>query len=143
MKRTVAKALRTYLRTQSLFKSEHLSINIKLTLFNALIRSVMVYVCPTWEYTADAHLMKLQRLQNRLLRATGNFDRRTAVREMHMALKIPYVYDYITKFCRKRAEVIKNHLNPNVRAIGQDEGMYRKHKRLKLGGGQAYDRSGD
>jgi hypothetical protein len=31
-----------------------------------------------------------------------------------MTLKIPYVYDYITKLCRKQAEVIQNHLNPNV-----------------------------
>jgi hypothetical protein len=33
--------------------------------------------------------------------------------------KIPYVYDYITKLCRRQAEVILNHKNPNVRAIGQ------------------------
>jgi hypothetical protein len=31
--------------------------------------------------------------------------------------------------------------NPNVRAIGQGEPRHRKYKRLKLGGGQAYDRS--
>jgi hypothetical protein len=43
----------------------------------------------------------------------------------------------------KQAEVIQNHLNPNVRASGQGEAMHRKHKRLKLGGGQAYDRSSD
>jgi hypothetical protein len=51
------------------------------------------------------------------------------------------VYDYITKLCRRHAEVILNHENPNVRAIGQEEPRYRKYKRLKLGGGQAYDRS--
>jgi hypothetical protein len=55
--------------------------------------------------------------------------------------KIPYVYDYITKLCRRQAEVIQNHENPNVSAIGQEEARHRKHKRLKLGGGQVYDRS--
>jgi hypothetical protein len=84
-------------------------------------------------------MMKLQRLQNRVLRSIGNFDRGTPVREMHMVLKIPYVYDYITKLYRKQAEVIKNHLNPHV----QGEAMHRKHKRLKLGGSQAYDCSGN
>jgi hypothetical protein len=74
MERTVAKALRTYLRTYSLFKRECLSTNIKLTLYKAMIRSVMTYACPTWEYAADAHLLKLQRLQNIVLRATGNLD---------------------------------------------------------------------
>jgi hypothetical protein len=53
------------------------------------------------------------------------------------------VYDYITKLCRKKAEVIQNHENEHVRSIGQGEATHRKYKRLKLGGGQAYDRSSD
>jgi hypothetical protein len=56
---------------------------------------------------------------------------------------INYVYEYITKLCREAAEVVQNHLNPNVRAIRQRETMHRKQKRLKLGGGQAYDHSSD
>jgi hypothetical protein len=51
------------------------------------------------------------------------------------------MYDYITKLCRRQAKVILNHENPNVRAIGHGEARHRKHKRLKLGGGQAYDGS--
>jgi hypothetical protein len=51
------------------------------------------------------------------------------------------VYDYITKLCRRQAEVILNHENPTVRATGQGEARHRKYKKLKLGGGQAYDRS--
>jgi hypothetical protein len=44
---------------------------------------------------------------------------------------------------RRQAEVIQNHPNPNVRAIGQGGAIHRKYKRLKLGGGQAYHRSSD
>jgi hypothetical protein len=51
------------------------------------------------------------------------------------------MYDYIPKLCRKQAEVIRNHENEHVRGIGKGEARYRKYKRLKLGGGQAYDRS--
>jgi hypothetical protein len=91
------------------------------------------------EYGVGAHLLKLQRLQNRVLRAIGNLDRRTSVRELHVAFKIPYVYDYITKLCRARAQAISNHINPNVRVIGQGEAMHKKYKRLKFGGGQAYE----
>jgi hypothetical protein len=75
----------------------------------------MIYVCPTWEYAADAHFLKQQRLQNRVLRAFGNFDRRTSIRELRVALKIPYVSDYIIKLCRKQSGVIQNRLNPNMR----------------------------
>jgi hypothetical protein len=45
--------------------------------------------------------------------------------------------------CRQQTEVIQNYYNENVRNIGQGEARHRKYKRLKLGGGQAYDRSSD
>jgi hypothetical protein len=83
----------------------------------------------------------LQDRRSNVLRAIGNLDWRTPVRDLHLAFKTPYVYDYITKLCRRQAEIILNHENPNVRAIGQGEPRHRKYKRLKLGGGQAYDRS--
>jgi hypothetical protein len=37
----------------------------------------------------------------------------------------------------------QNHENEHVRGTGQGEARHRKYKRLKLGGGQAYDRSSD
>jgi hypothetical protein len=98
----------------------------------------MTYACPAWEFAADTYLLKLQRLQNKVLRTIGHFPRRTPVRELHVAFDIPYVYDFITKLYRQQAEVIQN-VNPNVRNIGQGKAQHRKYKRLKLGGGQAYD----
>jgi hypothetical protein len=125
------------------FISERLNANIKLTLHKLLISSVMIYACPGWEFAADTYLLKLQRLKNRVLRTIANFPRRTPVRDLHVAFEIPYVYDFITKLRgRQQAEVVQNHYNPNVRNIGQGEAQHRKYKRLKLGGGQAYDRSG-
>jgi hypothetical protein len=46
------------------------------------------------------------------------------------AFKILYVYDYITTLCRAPADLILNHVNPNVRGTGQEEAMHRKNKRL-------------
>jgi hypothetical protein len=57
--RTVAKALRTYLRTYSLFQNERLRTDTKFTLHKTLIRSVITHACPTWEYAADDHPLKL------------------------------------------------------------------------------------
>jgi hypothetical protein len=84
--------------------------------------------------------MKLQRLQNKVLRTIVTFPRHTPVRDLHMAFPITFIYDYITKFCRQQAEVIQTHVNENVRNIGQGEACHRKYKRLILGGGQAYNR---
>jgi hypothetical protein len=43
----------------------------------------------------------------------------------------------------QQTEVIQNHENEHVCGPGQGEARHRKYKRLKLGGGQAYDRSSD
>jgi hypothetical protein len=48
-----AKDFRTFIRVYSLFKSEQLSANIKLTLHKPLIRSIMAYACPAWEFETD------------------------------------------------------------------------------------------
>jgi hypothetical protein len=62
---------------------------------------------------------------------------------MYMAFHLPYVFDYEIKLCRQQAEVILNRDYVNVRYTGQGEARNRKYKRLKLGNGQAYDRSSD
>jgi hypothetical protein len=120
----------TIIRIYSLFKSEQLSANIRVTLHKALIRSVMTYDYPAWQFAAECLLLKLQRLQNKVLRTTGNFPRCTSVCDMHKAFHILYVYDYITESCRQQAEVIQNNENENVRYIGQGEARHRKYKRL-------------
>jgi hypothetical protein len=81
----------------------------------------MTYACPAWEFAADNHLLKLQRLQNKFLRTIDNIPRCTPVRDLHMVFKLTYVYDYITKLCSQQAEVIQNHENANVCNIGQGE----------------------
>jgi hypothetical protein len=99
----------------------------------------MTYTCPSWEFVTENHLLKSQRLQNKVLRIIGSFPRRTSVCDMHVAFHILYLYDYITKSCRQQAEAIQNHKNENVRYIGQSEAQHRKYKRLKLGSGHVYD----
>jgi hypothetical protein len=84
----------------------------------------------TWRLHMEI-LEAKQLLQNKFLLTIGNF------RDLHKAFKLPY--DYITTLCRKQAEIIQNHENANVCNIGQGEPRHKKYKRLKLGGGQAYD----
>jgi hypothetical protein len=102
-----AKAFRTFIRIYSLFKSERLSANIKFTLHKALIRSVMTYAYPAWEFAAECHLLILHRLQNKVLHTIGNFPRCTSVHDMHKAFNIQCVYDYITKSCRQQEKLSK------------------------------------
>jgi hypothetical protein len=97
----------------------------------------MTYACPAWELAADTCLLKLQRLQNKILRTIGKFRRPKPVRDLHTTFNLSYVYGHITKLCRQQAEVIQNHENEHVISIGQGEARHTKYKRLKLGGRQA------
>jgi hypothetical protein len=92
----------------------------------------MTYACPAWKSAAVTHVMKLQRLQKKVLRLISGLPRRTPIRYMHTEIQIPYVYDFITKICRKQAEVIQNHDNENVHRIGSGEAKHRKHKDSNL-----------
>jgi hypothetical protein len=76
----------------------------------------------------DTYLLKLRRLQNKVLCTTGNFPR--CIRDLHTAFNLPYVYDYVTKLYRQQAEVIENHVNEHVRSTGQGKARYRKYKRF-------------
>jgi hypothetical protein len=103
----------------------------------------MTYASLAWQLAADTHLIKFQRLQNKVLCTISNYPRRTPVRDFRLAFQVPFVYDYITKLCRQQGEVIQNHDNENVRNIGQGKGRHKKYKNLNLRSGQAYDRSSD
>jgi hypothetical protein len=63
-----AKAFRKLIKIYSLFKSERVSANIKVTFHKALIRSVISYACPACELAPDTCLVKLQHVQNKVLR---------------------------------------------------------------------------
>jgi hypothetical protein len=55
----------------------------------------MIYACSAWELAADTYLLKLQRLQNKVLCSPGYFQRSTQVYDLHTALNLLYVYDII------------------------------------------------
>jgi hypothetical protein len=77
----------------------------------------------------------------KVLRTIGKFARNTPIRDMHISSEIQYVF--ITTLCRQQAQVVQHHENIHVRNIGRGEARHKKYKRLKLGGGQAFDRSCD
>jgi hypothetical protein len=56
IERTETKALLTYIKTYSLFKSRNSSTNDKLMLYKTRIRSVITYACPAWKHAADSPL---------------------------------------------------------------------------------------
>jgi hypothetical protein len=77
---------------ESLFGGK-VQLACKLALPKALIRSVITADCPSWDFAANTLLLKLQPLQNKVLR--WQLSRRTLLRDMHVAFQIRYIYDYL------------------------------------------------
>jgi hypothetical protein len=72
-------------------------------LFQKIRAPVMTYACPVWEFAADTYLLKLQCLQNKVLCTIGNFPGCTPVLNLNRIFNLPYVHDYVTKWCRRQA----------------------------------------
>jgi hypothetical protein len=94
----------------------------------------MFCACPAWEFAAVRYLVKLQILQDKVHCTIGNLSRRTPIRDLHIAFKIPYLYDFVTKLCREQATAILSHDDVYIRIIGQGEARDGKYKRLIPGG---------
>jgi hypothetical protein len=45
---------------------------------------------------------------------TGNFPKGTVICDLHAALKIPYVYEFIIKSCRQQMESMQKFKNENI-----------------------------
>jgi hypothetical protein len=61
------------------------------------MKLAITYAYPAWEFVADARLLKLLRLQKKVLRTMGKFPKCTPVHVLHMSFQVPYIYDYVTK----------------------------------------------
>jgi hypothetical protein len=80
-------ALRILLSIYPLLKSKRLSVGAKLIIYKALIRSMLTYACPAWEFAVGSDY------KTSVLRTIGNLPRHTLIRDLHRSFKIPYLHD--------------------------------------------------
>jgi len=92
------KVLQIFISIYPILKSERLSVGTELTLYRALVISVLTCACSTWH----SYLLKLKRLQNKVVRTVGSLSRCIPSQDLHMAFKIPYVYDFVTNYAGSR-----------------------------------------
>jgi hypothetical protein len=57
----------------------------------------MAHAYTAREFAADSYLLKLQRLRNKVLHTAGNLPQLTPTYDLHVAFKIPYMYDFVVK----------------------------------------------
>jgi hypothetical protein len=95
------------------FKNEQLNINIKLTINKALITSATLGIC--------GKCQSLESVRPAKQGYSHHWQFSNAYTGLSLGFKTTVTSDYITKLCRKQAEVIQNHENGHVRSIGHGE----------------------
>jgi hypothetical protein len=61
----------------------------------------------------------------------------TPASDLHVAFKMLYEYDFVTKLCRCREELIQSDDNANARNIGHVANYHKKILEVKFCGGQS------
>jgi hypothetical protein len=67
-------------------------------------------------------------LLQKVLQIVCNLPRHIPTRDLHLAFKIPYLYNFIAKLCRQQAAVTESHDNVNIPNIGQGEAQHTECK---------------
>jgi hypothetical protein len=60
-----------------------------------MIRPVLTHAAPVWSNTPSSNYRHLQLLQSKCLRVIGNYPRRTPVSNLHSALNLEPIHEFI------------------------------------------------
>jgi hypothetical protein len=91
----------------------------------------MTYACPAWELKTAAFTEQIS-LQHWL------------IGEIQSDLQVTCgIQNFLCLWCNQWSEIIQNHQNPNVHAVGQGRTIRMRCKGFKLGSNEAYDHSSD
>lgn len=112
-------------------KSSPININLALTIYKSLIRSILTYAAPVWGYAAKSHINKLQIFQNKVLRIITKLPRVTPIETLHEQTGMETIQSYVSRIAKKlyRKSQISN--NSQIRQLGQYNPIHDKHKRLR------------
>lgn len=124
------KAVANLIKFYPFFKNRHFDYKCKVTLYQSLVRSAMLYACPVWSMTCKSNIDKIQRIQNKFLRIIGSFRQYTLISLMHDKLNVEYISKCIHNYAAKYFARINAHPNLLVRNISYDKNIKFKHKRI-------------
>ena len=78
-------------------RKSKLSVENKILIFKVVLRPIYTYACPIFTDIAKTHLMKLQRIQNKILKMILNLPWYTSTQDIHQTNNIEMVNDFIQK----------------------------------------------
>lgn len=108
-----------------------LNIRTSLTIYKALVRSIITYASPVWGHASKTHMSKLQKLQNRVLYTVTKLPRVTPIWTLHKETNMDTIQEYIATSAATFYESCNGHENPQIAELGRYDITHDKHKRPK------------
>ena len=115
------------------FKTYRLSQRIKVILYMAIIRSMLLYGCEAWSILANCHKRRFQVMQNKCLRIIFNAPRFTRNSQLHEVVNLPYIEELIVHRVRDMCTHISSHENPLVQIVGLYSQQHAKFRNIFQG----------
>ena len=72
-----------------------MNIKNKMIIYNVIVKALMLYAAPVWSNTTASNILKLQRVQNRIVRMMINAKPRDKNVDIHQRLNLKYVEEEI------------------------------------------------
>ena len=94
-----------------------MSQRIKITLYVALVRSMLLYGCEAWSILAKCRKRKIQIFQNKCLKIILQAPRYTRISELENVVIVPYIDELLEDRVYKMCQTISTHDNPVVRSM--------------------------
>ena len=110
------------------FKWTSLSQRNKVTLYVALIHSMLIYGSVVWSILAKCHKKGAKIPQNKCLNVIFSAPRYTRISELQDVAALPYNDELLEDRVSKMFKMITEHYNPMVRTVGKSY-MWRAKRR--------------
>jgi hypothetical protein len=116
--RSIEKSEKAFRILYSFFnRKSKLSVQNKLLLYKACIRSILCYGVETWYHCAYTHKKKLQIIQNKCLKIIMNRNWRYSTAALHEETNIPLIEGFSEKIYSKFIAKCRFSLNPMIASI--------------------------
>lgn len=131
-----SKTMAVLRKLQYVLLHRNTSMEVKILIFKAVLRPILVYGAPIWSMAAKYLIRKLQVVQNKCLRIILGARRRTPVQTLHENTGIDLLNEYVQQIAEKfyeRTESSDNLLIKNITRIRNTENVHRLlHQHLEI-----------
>jgi hypothetical protein len=99
--------------------SSTIDVNLALIVYKSLLRSIVTYASPAWDYAAESYVHKLQTFQNKVLTIITKLPRVTPIDTLHEQTGMPLIKNYIKGLDSRLYLKSASSYNCQIQELGQ------------------------